>query len=240
MDESISRRRVLGAAVGVSGAALAASALGVSAAGAETVAGSEPPFPSSPQAALARLMAGNRRFVEDRARAPRRGNVRKVQVAQGQQPFAAILTCADSRVPPELVFDQGLGDLFVVRVAGNTADPLVIGSLEYAVEVLGTVLVFVLGHSECGAVKAAIDTVETGEVPPGDLEAVVAPIVPAVEAVQGTPKDEMLEAATDQNILLTMEQLAGVELLAPRIADGTIEIAGGEYELDTGRVDLVP
>ncbi len=240
MDESISRRRVLGAAVGVSGAALAASALGMSAAGAETVTGSDPPFPDSPQAALARLMAGNRRFVEDRVRAPRRGTVRKVQVAQGQQPFAAILTCADSRVPPELVFDQGLGDLFVVRVAGNTADPLVVGSLEYAVEVLGTVLVFVLGHSECGAVKAAIETVETGDVPPGDLEAVVAPIVPAIDAVQGTPKDEMLEAATDQNILLTMEQLAGVELLAPRIADGTIEIAGGEYELDTGRVDLVP
>ena len=134
-----------------------------------------------------------------------------MQVAQGQKPFAAILTCADSRVPPEIMFDQGFGDLFVVRIAGNTAaDPIVVGSLEYGVEVLGCVLVFVLGHSDCGAVKSAIDR-RRPRVPmlPGDIGAVVAPILPAVEAVEGTPKPKLLEAATDENIHDTVGRAHG-------------------------------
>jgi carbonic anhydrase len=236
-----SRREVITSTLRVSGGLLAASALGVAAgvepAGAELVSA---PFPSTPKTALARLVAGNKRFVAGRARDPRRGSVRRVQVAQGQKPFAAILTCADSRVPPELVFDQGFGDLFVVRIAGNTAtDPIVIGSLEYAVEVLGSILVFVLGHSDCGAVKGAIDVVTKGAVLPGDIGAVVTPIIPAVEAVKDTPKPELLEAATDQNIHDTIAVLAAVPLLAEGIAAGTLAVVGGEYELESGVVDLV-
>lgn len=236
-----SRREVIASTLRLSGGLVAASALGVAAAVEPAEAEvARSPFPSTPDAALARLVAGNKRFVAGRARDPRRGSVRRAQVAQGQKPFAAILTCADSRVPPELVFDQGFGDLFVVRIAGNTAtDPVVVGSLEYAVEELGSVLVFVLGHSQCGAVKAAIDVVTKGAVLPGDIGAFVTPIVPAVEAVEGTPKPELLDAATQQNIHQTIDLLAAAPLLAPAIAAGTLAVAGGEYELESGVVDLV-
>jgi carbonic anhydrase len=242
MAEPVSRRHLLGATARISGGLVAATAVGgVGALGMEAEAGAaQVPFPESPAAALARLKAGNRRFVEGRERAPRRKTPRRIQVAEGQKPFAAILTCADSRVPPEIIFDQGLGDLFVVRVAGNTAsDPLVIGSLEYAAAVLGSILFFVLGHTECGAVKSAIDQVETGETPPGDIGAVVAPIVPAVEAVAGTPKGDLLDAATDENIKLAQAQLEAVPIIAEAIADGFVGVAGGEYQLETGEVQYL-
>jgi carbonic anhydrase len=238
-EDPRSRREVITSALRMSGGLLAASALGV-AAGVEPAEAemARVPFPSTPDAALARLVAGNKRFVEGRARDPRRGSVRRVQLAQSQKPFAVILTCADSRVPPELVFDQGFGDLFVVRIAGNTAtDPIVVGSIEYGVEVLGSLLVFVLGHSDCGAVKSAIDVVTKGAVLPGDIGAVVEPIIPAVKAVEDTPKPELLEAATEQNIHDTMGVLTAVPLLAERIAAGTLAVAGGEYELKSGEVD---
>ena len=240
-EDPRSRREILASTLRISGGLVAASALGV-AAGAESAEAevARAPFPSTPDAALARLVAGNKRFVNGRARDPRRGSVRRVQVAQGQKPFAAILTCADSRVPPELVFDQGFGDLFVVRIAGNTAaDPIIVGSLEYGVEVLGCVLVFVLGHSDCGAVKSAIDVATTGATLPGDIGAVVAPILPAVEAVKDTPKPKLLEAATEQNIHDTVGVLTAVPLLAEPIAAGNLAVAGGEYELESGVVDLV-
>ena len=138
------------------------------------------------------------------------------------------------------MFDQGFGDLFVVRIAGNTAaDPIVVGSLEYGVEVLGCVLVFVLGHSDCGAVKSAIDVATKGTELPGDIGAVVAPILPAVEAVKDTPKPKLLEAATEQNIHDTVGVLTVVPLLAEPIAAGNLAVAGGEYELESGVVDLV-
>jgi carbonic anhydrase len=239
VDVVPTRREILGATLGVSGGLVAASAVGVTKF-AEAAEAAPERFPNSPEAALRRLMAGNARFAEGDARKPRQSTKRRVAVAEGQKPFAAVLTCADSRVPPEIVFDQGIGDLFVVRVAGNTADDaLVVGSLEYAVEVLGSILVFVLGHSECGAVKAAID-VTKGATLPGDLPAVVAPIIPAVEAVKDRPKDELLEAATEQNIHLALAALSGAGLLADRVGAGTLLIAGGEYELASGRVDSVP
>lgn len=243
MDEAVSRRQVIGSTLKLSGGLLAASAIGVGALaepGAADVPTGRPPFPDTPEAALARLVAGNKRFVQGRERAPRRKTPRRIEVAQGQTPFAAILTCADSRVPPEIIFDQGLGDLFVVRIAGNTGtDPLVIGSLEYAVEVLGSVLAFVLGHTECGAVKAAIDQVEKGDVPPGDIGAVVDPIVPAVEAVAGTPKDDLLDAATDENIKLAQASLEAVPIIADGVAAGSLAVAGGEYQLESGEVQYL-
>jgi carbonic anhydrase len=201
---------------------------------------SDEAFPQDPEAALRRLLRGNARFAAGEARRPRQGTERRAQVAAGQRPYAAVLTCSDSRVPLEIIFDEGIGDLFVVRVAGNTAfDPLVVGSIEFAVEALGSVLVFVLGHSECGAVRAAIDVVTKGQALPGDLGAVVAPVVPAVEAVQDQPEDGLLAAATEQNVHLAIDALSRAELLAGRIAAGTLLIAGGEYDLATGTVDPV-
>ena len=163
----------------------------------------------TPDQALARLLAGNRRFANEKVRSPRRGTVRRAELAQGQNPFATVVSCADSRVPLELIFDQGLGDLFVVRVAGNTAaDALVIGSVEYAAVVLNTPLIMLLGHEECGAVKAAIDTATNGTVYPGDLPAVINPILPAVQQTLSAPKSEQLEAATQANVHNQVQALA--------------------------------
>jgi carbonic anhydrase len=240
-DATHTRRQVLGATLGLSGGLVAASVMGATAFD-DAAAASEQtkPFPSSPEAALKRLERGNKRFAAGNARQPRQKTKRRVQVAVEQNPFAAILTCSDSRVPPEVIFDQGIGDLFVVRVAGNTAnDPLIVGSIEYSIEVLGSVLVFVLGHSECGAVKAAID-VTKGATLPGDLNAVVEPIIPAVEAEKDKPEDELLDASIDQNIAMAMAALSEADLLKERIADGSLLIAGGEYELATGRIDYIP
>jgi carbonic anhydrase len=194
----------------------------------------------TPDAALARLLAGNRRFVRDKVRNPRRNTVRRAQIAQGQNPFATLVSCADSRVPLELIFDQGLGDLFVVRVAGNTAaDPIVIGSVEYAAVVLNTPLIMVLGHEECGAVKAAIDAATNGTVYPGDLPAVIAPILPAVQQTLSVPKATQLEAAAEANVQNQDHLLSAVPLLADRIGTGALKIVGGIYSLHTGKVDLL-
>jgi carbonic anhydrase len=198
-----------------------------------------PEFPESPDAALARLVEGNDRFRDGRARKPRQGTVRRMQVVEDQQPFAAILACADSRVSPEVVFDQGLGDLFVVRVAGNTAaDPVVIGSLEFAVEVLGSVILMVLGHSDCGAVKSAIDVVADDLELPGDIDAVVAPILPVVTAAR-EGGDESLDAAIACNVKSVVATLSAVPIIRDRVTNGSLRIVGGEYQLASGAVELV-
>jgi carbonic anhydrase len=195
----------------------------------------------TPDQALARLVAGNQRFADDQVRSPRRGTVRRAELAQGQNPFATLVSCADSRVTLELIFDQGLGDLFVVRVAGNTvASPLVIGSVEYAAVVLDTPLIVVLGHEACGAVTAAIDTVTNGTVYPGDLPAVITPILPAVQQTLSAPPAEQLGAATEANVRNQAELLAASPLLAERITSGGLKIVGGIYGLHSGKVDLLP
>lgn len=199
-----------------------------------------PEFPESPDAALARLVEGNERFREGRARKPRQGTVRRMQIVEDQQPFAAILACADSRVSPEVVFDQGLGDLFVVRIAGNTAaDRVVVGSLEFAVEVLGSVLVLVLGHSDCGAVRGAIDVATKGVALPGDIDAVVAPIVAAVERARGASEGTLLDAAIAANVEAVVASLGAVPIIAERVAAGSLKVAGGEYDLASGAVNFV-
>jgi carbonic anhydrase len=234
------RRALLGATLGVGGGLIAASAVGVTALAG--IAGADMPerFPNSPEAALRRLMAGNARFANGQARNPRQGAKRRVRVSEGQKPFAAVLSCADSRVPPELIFDQGLGDLFVVRIAGNTAtDPFVIGSMEYAVEHVGVLVAFVLGHSDCGAVKAAIETVDTGVFPPDDIAEIVQPIIPAVEAVEGQPKNRVLDAAIEENVELATQALSDVPVLHEAVAAGHLLVEGGEYELASGKVQLL-
>ncbi|MGO9028322.1 MAG: carbonic anhydrase [Acidimicrobiales bacterium] len=191
--------------------------------------------------ALQRLMAGNRRFVAGVPVNQGRDSVRRAAVADHQNPFAIILGCSDSRVPPEVIFDEGIGDLFLVRVAGNTAsEPALVGSIEYSAEHLGSVLLMVLGHEGCGAVKATIDHVQNGTVEPGHIEAFVDPIIPAVQAVEGQPADQLVDAAVQQNVRLQVQQLsASTPLLASLVSAGKLKVVGAEYQLDTGQVQVV-
>ena len=153
--------------------------------------------------ALARLLEGNERFAAGRPEAPRRDERRRREQAEGQTPFAVVLACSDSRVPPEIVFDQGIGDLFVIRVAGNTAaDDVALGSIEFGVGVLGCPLLLVLGHEGCGAVKAAFDAVAEGEHPGGHLGALVRPIMPIVN------HERDLGAVVNENVRRQVTELS--------------------------------
>ena len=194
---------------------------------------SAPPVPAA--AALRRLMEGNARFVSGRRMHPNQSNGRRVKIAGGQHPFAAVLACADSRVAPELTLDQGLGDLFVVRAAGNVASDAAIGSFEYAVEHLGPQLILVLGHTSCGAVKAAA----AGEDLPGKLPSIVDPIKPAVAAVAGRSGD-LLENATRENVVRQVAALrAAAPILSRAVEQGRLEIVGGLYDLKSGKIELL-
>jgi carbonic anhydrase len=196
--------------------------------------------PATPDEALRRLRAGNARFVRGKTTAPRATNARRAKLVEGQAPFAVVLGCADSRLPPELVFDQSLGDLFTVRVAGNTAAaPVVVGSVEYATSILGSALIVVLGHDDCGAVKAAIDVVTKGKSFPGQLAGFVEPIVPAVQAVQNVGSDQLLQAAVSQNIRQAVGALTAQSLVADAVAAGKLKVVGAEYRLSTGKVDVL-
>jgi carbonic anhydrase len=160
-------------------------------------------------------------------------------LAAGQAPFAVILGCADSRVAPELAFDQSRGQLFVLRVAGNTLNVDMLASMEYALAVLGTPLITVLGHSACGAVGAAIKAVETDEQLPGHLPELIAPIKPAVEAVRSQGGD-LLANAIEENVRLTVAKAAAARpIVSGLVADGKVKVVGGVYDLATGRVELI-
>jgi len=238
-----SRREVLRAFGVVAGVSAAASLAPVGLVDSVDAFAAPPTTPTlTPKQAMARLAAGNRRFVKARLRHPRRDGARRAGLAEGQAPFAVVLGCADSRVPPEVIYDEGLGNLFVARVAGNTtADALVAGSIEYSVTQLGSVVVVVLGHERCGAVSAAIDVATKGTELPGDLPAVVAPILPIVEQAvsSGTPADQLLEVVTKENIRQAVETLRTTTLLADYVARGELEVVGREYLLESGRAVAV-
>lgn len=188
------------------------------------------------------LLAGNARFAEGRPTGPRRGPEDYRAVAAEQNPRAAIVTCSDSRVPPELLFDQGIGDLFVVRVAGNVvggAGPIVPGSIEFAVADLGVPLILLLGHSGCGAVRSAIRHLEEKHPLPGQIQGLVELVKPAVERARGRPGDT-LDNSIRANVEIGVERLRSLEpILAPRVRERGIEIVGGVYDLSTARVTLV-
>lgn len=188
----------------------------------------------TPDEALAKLMEGNQRFVASRRLNPNQDGARITEVAAGQAPFAAILSCADSRVVPEIAFDQGIGDLFVVRVAGNIAITEDIASEEYAVGVLKTPLLVVLGHERCGAVDAAL---KGGELP-GVIESLVFAIQPAVKASEGQSGDRLTNAIKT-NVRLQVERLKHSSVIATAIQEGKLKIVGAYYDLDTGEVSLV-
>jgi carbonic anhydrase len=196
----------------------------------------------TPDEALADLMAGNARFVKGQTESPRRGPKDFSALAAAQFPEAVIVACADSRVPPEILFDQGVGDLFVVRVAGNViggSGPVVKGSIEYAVAVLNVPLIMVLGHSNCGAVKAAIEHIDKNDSLPGAIEGLVDLIKPAVTEVRGKPGNKLANAI-NANVRLGVERLKGLDpILAKPVREGQLKIVGGTYDLATGRVEMV-
>lgn len=193
--------------------------------------------------ALDRLAAGNRRFVEELRSVTKLPTAsHRVSLASGQNPFAAILSCSDSRVPSEMVFDQGLGDLFVVRVAGNVVAPSLVGSLEYAVEMLGVGLVVVMGHTGCGAVVATLDAIERGTSKgPENVLDIVERIRPGVLPVAMSEPDpkRRVALATRANVLASVQGLReSSKLLRDRLDSGELLIAGAEYSLTTGKVDF--
>lgn len=242
MVDLISRRDALRHMAAAVGAAAAGSLASGVLDGDEAVAATSSPTSLTPDQAAARLAAGNRRFVNGNLRHPRRDGRRRAAVAESQAPFAVVLGCADSRVPPEVIYDEGLGNLFVVRIAGNTAtDPYVLGSVEYGAVELGAVLIVVLGHENCGAAKAAIDVAKSGSPAsqlPGDIGAFVAPIVPvAQQLVPTTPADQLLDAVIEANIRQSVAALEQDPLFAAAIAAGELKVIGGEYEARNGLVD---
>lgn len=199
----------------------------------------EPVAGLSPEDAMARLMAGNARYVADNETHPHLDPEYRRTVAGGQHPFATILACADSRVTPELIFDQGLGDLFVVRVAGNVVDDAVLASIEYSVIHLGSTLVMALGHERCGAVKATIDALAghpSDEDRDTRIGALAALIAPAVQAVPANAPDR-LDAAVSLNAAnAAAEIFAGSRPLRSRVLAGKLKIVAARYDLDDGRV----
>ena len=188
-----------------------------------------------PDKALQRLMEGNRRFAADKATSDQTSR-RPVEVASEQDPFAMIFSCVDSRVAPELLFDQGLGDLFVIRTAGQVLDRAVLGSLEFGVAELHIPLLMVLGHQHCGALKAAMEFLAEGDTAVADLEFMVVALRPAVEA--GKNSDHPWDGAVRAQISLVVEQLRRSPILEKAVTAGTLKIVGAWYNLETGRVEI--
>ncbi|NJM69043.1 MAG: carbonic anhydrase [Scytonema sp. RU_4_4] len=188
----------------------------------------------TPDQALQSLIEGNQRFVTRKRRNPNQTVTRLVEVAKGQKPFASVLGCADSRVPAEIVFDQGLGDLFVCRVAGNVATPEEIGSLEFGSLVLGAKVIMVLGHKRCGAVDATIKGAQV----PGHISSLLDAIKLGVERSKNVPGDKV-ENACKANILVQVEKLKSSTVLSQLIDAGKVKVVGAYYDLDNGTVTMV-
>ena len=188
----------------------------------------------TPEQALKKLIEGNQRFVENKKINPDQDSIRVKEIAQGQAPFAAILGCADSRVPSEIIFDQGLGDIFNVRIAGNIAMIEDVASEEYAIGVLGAPLLMVLGHERCGAVAAAIK----GGNLPGVIESLVYAIQPAVTSTEGLPGDRLTNAIK-ANVKLQVGRLLTSTVISDAVKEGKLKVVGAYYDLDTGKVTLV-
>jgi carbonic anhydrase len=188
--------------------------------------------------ALRILKAGNARYVEGKPQHPHQDRVRRaLTAAQGQHPLATVLTCSDSRAPAEIIFDQGIGDIFVVRVAGNVAATDEIGSMEYAVDVRAVPLVVVLGHTQCGAVGAVLDNAKL----PPNIANLVAPIKPAVdkarEANPDAAKDVLLKAAITGNVWQAIDDmLRQSPIIREKVKDNQVQVVGALYDLDSGQV----
>jgi carbonic anhydrase len=210
-----------------------------SAADPATPGASPPPNAIAPADALQRLMDGNLRYAANTPNERDFSSGRAARV-KAQYPIAAILSCADSRVAPELAFDQGPGDLFVMRVAGNVMSPDLLATLEYGVHFLGVPLVMVLGHANCGAVDAAIKVLKTRAVLPGHLPGLIASIKPAVIVAERSQTGDLLDNAIAENVRLQVAQLKSSPPVVDKLcATKKIGIVGAVYDLRTGRVALV-
>ncbi|WP_052128862.1 carbonic anhydrase [Neosynechococcus sphagnicola] len=188
----------------------------------------------TPDQALQLLMDGNQRFVTRKRENPHQNFDRIQAIAEHQEPFAALLGCSDSRVPPEVIFDQGLGDIFVVRVAGNIASLEAVGSEEYATQILKAKILMVLGHERCGAVKTAF---KGGELP-GVISKLIEAIQPALNATANDPGDA-LENAVKANVVMQTQRLLQSPVIARLVAEKQLRVVGGYYDLDTAVVQLL-
>jgi carbonic anhydrase len=245
MVDGLSRRAALG--VLATGAAVAAGC-GAQRSTTSTTTVTEPATVAMPTqsarpqiadaaGALAELKAGNARFVDARMEHPAQDPQHRLALSKGQDPFAVVLSCSDSRLPPEVIFDQGLGDLFVVRVAGNIVDPALLGSIEYAVGHLHTPLVLVLGHQNCGAVAATLEALQTHTEPHGDIAALVSAIKPAV-GVAGSRPGDLLDNTIRANVEQSRDQIiASPELKLPLDA-GDLNVVTAYYSLNSGEVEF--
>ena len=190
---------------------------------------------STPDRVLEELMAGNQRFVENKSESRNQDYIRLQEVSSKQKPLVSIMGCADSRVPIEVIFDRGFGDLFVVRDAGNIATPEEIGSLEYGTYVLGSKVLMVLGHEKCGAVKAALE-----EKPlPGQMGSIIAAIQPAIDRANKNDSEKFYTETIKRNVMLQVDRLNSSPLLSDLIAQGKLKIVGAYYSLKTGEVSLI-
>jgi carbonic anhydrase len=229
LDTGLSRRRIVLSAAGLLAAApLAGMALAQPVAAADT-----------PDAALNLLIEGNARYVANQPR-ERDFSAGRASRTQGQAPFAAILGCADSRIAPELAFDQGPGDLFVVRVAGNFVTPDGLASLEFGAAVLGTKLIMVLGHNSCGAVNATVTALQKGNTLPGHISDLVRAMKPGIEPVLKQSGDDLQQRAVIANVRYNAQRLQHAKpILAEMIAKNEVRVVGAVYDIATGKVTLV-
>lgn len=189
--------------------------------------------------ALEKLLAGNERFVREHAKHPRQSDERRRHVAKGQHPFAVVFGCADSRVTPELVFDQGVGDMFVIREIGHVMDDEPLASIEYAVEHLHVPLVVVLGHGGCGAVKAALDLMLKGAEPGGHITKVIERIKPAIAKARDRQGDVLDFAVRANTEYVASQMRAAKPVLAEFVEAKKVRIVGAHYDLQSGKVEVV-
>jgi carbonic anhydrase len=195
--------------------------------------------PATPDAALKALMEGNARYAANQPR-ERDFSAGRAARAQSQAPFAAILSCADSRLAPEFTFDQSPGDLFVVRVAGNFVTPDGLGSLEYGAAVLGTKVIMVLGHTNCGAVNATVQALQKGNTLPGHIADLVRAMKPGIDPVLKQPGPDLAQRALAANVRYNVEQLKQSKpILAEMVAKKELSVVGGIYDIATGKINLV-
>lgn len=189
-----------------------------------------------------KLVEGNKRFVTGNLAQKDLGESKRKELAKGQRPFAIVVSCSDSRVPPEIIFDQGLGDIFVIRVAGNVVDKIALGSIEYAAEHLHTPLLIILGHTHCGAVTAAVDEEEKKGKAEGNIKAIVTKILPAVKKAKakGGSREEIIDNAIKENVLLVKEEIEKKSPILRRlIKKGELKVVTAVYDIVSGKVEII-
>lgn len=237
--KSISRRTLIAAGTAAVSAATVAPAFGARQSNIQMTDSEGETLAMTPDQALERLRNGNRAFLDGKVDQVDLSAARRLALAKGQSPFCAYVSCSDSRVPPELLFGRGLGELFIIRNAGNTVDTVAMGSIEYAVAVLGVSLVVVMGHESCGAVKAAMSVVSDNARFPGVIGNMIEPIIPAVLEARNQPGDAT-EVAVKQNVRRVVRKLreASDPLMIEPQRSGKLKVVGAYYKLDSGEVDF--